>query len=232
MSRSVYPLRAAPLNLVGSANAAISPCALGRPLPALAKRCFDLVFATVAALLLALPLLVLVIAIWLESPANPFFIQERLGLRGKPFRLIKLRTMVPDAEQRRAEVEHLNESKPPLFKARNDPRLTRVGRVLRSTSLDELPQILNVIRGEMSIVGPRPRLPQEFAEVMDRPDIIRRLQVKPGLAGVWQVSGRAHNDFDRALALDLYYIDHWSFWFDLKLIARTFWVVVSARGAF
>ena len=199
---------------------------------AAAKRLFDLVVAGLALLVLLPLLLVLMAAIWIESPGNPIFVQRRLGQFGEPFPLLKLRTMVPDAERRRSEVEHLNESKPPLFKARNDPRVTRLGRLLRASSLDELPQIVNVIRGEMSLVGPRPRLPEEFAGLMDRPDIVRRLTAKPGLAGVWQVSGRAHNDFDEALALDLYYVDHWSFWYDLKLIALTFWVVVTAHGAY
>jgi lipopolysaccharide/colanic/teichoic acid biosynthesis glycosyltransferase len=195
------------------------------------KRMFDLVFGTVG-LLGVLPLaLVLVAAVYVESPGNPFFVQERLGQYGRRFRLFKLRTMVPDAERRRAEVEHLNESAAPLFKARNDPRITRLGRFLRSASLDELPQLINVVRGEMSLVGPRPRLPQELADVMDRPEIIRRLMVKPGLAGLWQVRGRSKNNFEQALTLDLYYIDHWSFWFDLKLIVKTFMVVLTGEGA-
>lgn len=203
-----------------------------RPGAMLTKRAFDLVVAGLALLALAPLLAALMAVIWFESPGNPIFSQERLGRSGRRFRLYKLRTMVADAEQRRAEVEHLNESKPPLFKARDDPRVTRIGRVLRAASLDELPQLLNVVKGEMSIVGPRPRLPEEFAEVMDRPDIVRRLSVKPGLAGVWQVRGRAHNDFDEALLLDLYYVDHWSFWFDLKLVFQTAWVVLTAHGAY
>src|SRR4030088_3312797 len=142
----------------------------------------------------------------------------------------KRRRMVPHAERRRAEIEHLNEARLPLFKVRNDPRVTRVGRILRATSLDELPQLLNVIRGEVSVVGPRPRLPEEF-DVRDAA-VERRLSVKPGLAGLWQVSGRASLNFDEALALDLEYIDTWSFWNDLKLIARTFWVVVTLHGAY
>jgi lipopolysaccharide/colanic/teichoic acid biosynthesis glycosyltransferase len=169
-------------------------------------------------------------AIILESPGNPIFVQERLGRDGKRFRLFKLRTMVRDAERRRAEVEHLNEALPPLFKVRNDPRVTRLGRILRATSLDELPQLINVIRGHMSIVGPRPRLPYEFS--MDDPAIRRRLSVKPGLAGLWQVSGRATLNFDEALALDLAYVENRSFWLDLKLIARTFWVVITLHGAY
>jgi lipopolysaccharide/colanic/teichoic acid biosynthesis glycosyltransferase len=194
------------------------------------KRIFDLLVATLA-MLVALPLLVaLVVAIVLESPGNPFFTQERLGLHGTRFRMLKLRTMVPNAEQRRAEIEHLNEALPPLFKVRHDPRVTRVGRVLRATSLDELPQLINVIRGEMSIVGPRPRLPHEFR--LDDARVIRRLSVKPGLAGLWQVSGRAKLNYDEALVLDLQYVDTWSFWLDLRLIARTFWVVLRLQGAY
>jgi len=197
-----------------------------------AKRAFDLVVGSLG-LLLTLPLLlILMAAVWIESPGNPIFVQERLGQFGRRFRLYKLRTMVPDAERRRAEVEHLNESVAPLFKAHNDPRVTRVGRFLRASSLDELPQLWNVVKGEMSIVGPRPRLPEEFKDVMQRPDIVRRFSAKPGLAGVWQVSGRADNNFDEALVLDLYYVDHWSFGFDLKLVLKTFLVVVTAHGAY
>jgi len=208
------------------------PVAPPRPIvsPAAIKRTFDLLTALLA-LFVALPFLaLLIVAIVLESPGNPFFVQERLGLDGKRFKLLKLRTMVPDAEKRRAEIEHLNEALPPLFKVRNDPRVTRIGRVLRATSVDELPQLINVIRGEMSVVGPRPRLPYEFR--LDAPGIARRLSVKPGLAGLWQVSGRAKLNYDEALRLDLQYIDTWSFWVDLKLIAKTFWVVVTLKGAY
>lgn len=194
------------------------------------KRAFDLVVGSLAVIAAAPLLLLLMVAIVLESPGNPIFAQERLGLNGKRFRLLKLRTMVADAEKRRAEIEHLNEALPPLFKVRNDPRVTRLGRILRATSLDELPQLINVVRGDMSIVGPRPRLPYEFS--MDDPAIQRRLSVKPGLAGLWQVSGRATLNFDEALALDLAYVENWSFWLDLKLIARTFWVVITLHGAY
>src|SRR6267143_1556724 len=150
------------------------------------KRAFDLVVGSLAVLVAAPLLLLLMVAIVLESQGNPIFAQERLGLNGKRFRLLKLRTMVADAERRRAQIEHLNEALPPLFKVRNDPRVTRLGRILRATSLDELPQLINVVRGDMSIVGPRPRLPHEFS--LDDPAIQRRLSVKPGLAGLWQVS--------------------------------------------
>jgi lipopolysaccharide/colanic/teichoic acid biosynthesis glycosyltransferase len=208
------------------------PVAPPRPLlnQAVIKRLFDVLTASLA-LLVALPFLVLlVIAVFVESPGNPFFAQERLGRHGKHFKMLKLRTMVPDAEKRRAEIEHLNEAKAPLFKVRNDPRVTRMGKVLRATSLDELPQLINVIRGEMSIVGPRPRLPFELS--LDDPAVKRRLSVKPGLAGLWQVSGRAKLNYDEALALDLQYVETCSFWLDLKLIARTFWVVLTLQGAY
>src|SRR5256712_1402989 len=179
----------------------LGPVAPPRPVFSLAaiKRPFDVVTASLA-LLVALPFLVLlVIAVVVESPGKPFFVQERLGIHGKRFKLLKLRTMVPDAERRRAEIEHLNEALPPLFKVRNDPPATRVARLLRATSLDELPQLINVIRGDMSIVGPRPRLPHEFS--LDDPSVIRRLTVKPGLAGLWQGRGRPPPHFDGAVRL-------------------------------
>jgi lipopolysaccharide/colanic/teichoic acid biosynthesis glycosyltransferase len=208
---------------------------LATPAPAfrwgdMVKRVFDLALATALFIALLPLLVVLVAAVCVESPGNPIFVQRRLGRNGKVFPMLKLRTMVPHAEHRRAEVEHLNEAKAPLFKCKNDPRVLRIGKILRATSLDELPQLLNVIRGQMSIVGPRPRLPQEFATVDAA--ITRRMSVKPGLAGLWQVSGRATLDFDEALALDLQYIDNRSFWYDLKLIARTLWVVITLQGAY
>jgi lipopolysaccharide/colanic/teichoic acid biosynthesis glycosyltransferase len=195
------------------------------------KRAFDLVVGTLF-LLLAVPLLAaLMLAIVIDSPgASPIFRQRRLGLDGRTFRMLKLRTMVPDAERRRAEVEHLNEARPPLFKARRDPRVTRVGRLLRATSFDELPQLVNVVLGHMSMVGPRPRLPYEF-DLSDRAQR-RRFCVKPGLAGLWQVSGRATLNFDEALALDLHYVDHWSFWWDLRLMVQTLLVVIGRHGAY
>jgi lipopolysaccharide/colanic/teichoic acid biosynthesis glycosyltransferase len=201
-----------------------------RPAGTVAKRVFDMVVATIALLVVLPVLVILMAAISLESPGSPIFVQERLGLNGQRFPMLKLRTMVRDAERLRSRVEHLNEARPPLFKVRNDPRVTRLGRILRKTSLDELPQLVNVIRGQMSIVGPRPRLPLEFAA--SSPAVARRLTAKPGLAGLWQVSGRAKLNFDEALALDLQYIDNWSFWLDLKLIARTLWVVLTLHGAY
>jgi lipopolysaccharide/colanic/teichoic acid biosynthesis glycosyltransferase len=194
------------------------------------KRAFDLGVGVLALLLAVLPLLVLMLGVIFESPGNPIFRQRRLGLNGKSFWMLKLRTMVPDAERRRAEVEHLNEAKEPLFKVRRDPRVTRMGRFLRASSLDELPQLVNVVFGDMSLVGPRPRLPAEFD--LSNPEHFRRFAVKPGLAGLWQVSGRATLNFEEALAIDLDYIDHWSFWWDLQLIWRTLLVVVQRQGAY
>jgi lipopolysaccharide/colanic/teichoic acid biosynthesis glycosyltransferase len=219
------------LNIVGDADfAPVQTVRVQHAAALVAKRSFDVVTATLA-LALVLPLLVLiVVAICIESPGNPIFRQERLGLHGKRFKMLKLRSMVPDAERRQAEVQHLNEALPPLFKAKHDPRVTRIGRILRATSLDELPQLINVIVGDMSVVGPRPRLPLEFSTTT--PAIVRRLSVKPGLAGLWQVSGRAKLNFDEALALDLQYVDNWSFSLDLRLIVQTIWVVLTLRGAY
>jgi len=202
---------------------------LSRP-SSITKRTFDIGFATVAFLALVPLLAVLCLLIVLESPGNPVFLQERVGFNGKRFRIVKLRTMVANAEDRRAEIEHLNEAQPPLFKVRKDPRITHIGRFLRATSLDELPQLLNVIVGQMSLVGPRPPLPHEVATYTATQ--ARRLTVIPGLTGLWQVSGRSECTFDELIALDLHYIDHWTFWLDLVLIARTFLVVITGRGAY
>src|SRR2546425_9359867 len=210
----------------------LGPVAPPRPVFSLAaiKRPFDVVTASLA-LLVALPFLVLlVIAIVVESPGKPFFVQERLGIHGKRFKLLKLRTMVPDAERRRAEIEHLNEALPPLFKVRNDPRVTRVGRLLRATSLDELPQLINVIRGDMSIVGPRPPLPDEVAQY--RPSDMIRLAVKPGLTCWWQVRGRSSIDFETWMAFDREYVYGLSFVVDVQILLRTAQAVLSARGAY
>ena len=193
------------------------------------KRAFDVVVSLLALAVAGPVLLVVMTLVWLESPAPPIFKQRRLGLGGREFSMFKVRTMVPNAESMRAQLEHLNEAAP-LFKITNDPRVTKVGRFLRATSLDELPQLLNVLRGEMSLVGPRPRLPSEFD--LSVPRQRHRFIVKPGLAGLWQVRGRARLGFDEALEIDLEYIRRWSFLFDLELILRTAWVVLTCRGAY
>jgi lipopolysaccharide/colanic/teichoic acid biosynthesis glycosyltransferase len=158
------------------------------------------------------------------------FVQNRVGLNGRPFALYKFRTMVPDAEARQAELLAKNEMQGPAFKLRDDPRVTPFGRWLRKTSLDELPQLWNVLRGEMSIVGPRPPIPTEVARYERA--WRRRLSVKPGLTCLWQVSGRNENpSFEDWMRQDLSYIDNWSLWLDLKIVFWTVPAVLFMRGA-
>jgi exopolysaccharide biosynthesis polyprenyl glycosylphosphotransferase len=193
------------------------------------KRALDVALSAIL-LILALPVvLAIAIAVKASSSGAVLFRQTRCGLNGRPFTLYKFRTMIPDAEERRAEVAHLNEMDGPVFKARNDPRVTRFGRLLRKFSLDELPQLWNVLKGDMSLVGPRPPIPEEVAryERWQR----RRLAMKPGLTCLWQISGRNQVDFDQWMKLDLAYIDNWSPWLDLKILLRTVPVVLSGRGA-
>lgn len=183
------------------------------------------------AVLCAAPLLLaLMVAIRLESAGSPIFKQVRVGRNGKEFTMLKLRTMQQSAEQTRAELLDANEADAVLFKMRNDPRTTRVGRVLRRYSLDELPQLINVVRGEMSLVGPRPALPHEVADYEH--DVRRRLAVKPGLTGLWQVSGRSDLPWEEAVRLDLRYVDNWTPGMDLEIIARTARAVVAHEGAY
>ena len=199
------------------------------------KRVLDLGLA-VSALVFLLPLLLIVgLLIRLDSPGPALFRQRRLGRGGKPFWIWKFRSMHVDAEARLADLERLNEAPGGvLFKMKADPRVTRVGRFLRRTSLDELPQLFNVLDGSMSLVGPRP-LPLRDCLLMrqiDESRYWRRLEAVPGLTGPWQVSGRSDTSLDRMLSLDLDYIDNWTFWRDVRLIARTFPVVVACRGAY
>ena len=178
--------------------------------------------------LLVLLLTALLVAVSSRGPV--LYRQVRCGLNGRRFTLYKFRTMVEGADAQLDEVAHLNEVSGPAFKARHDPRVTLVGRALRRLSIDELPQLVNVLRGQMSLVGPRPPLPEEVARY-ERWQL-RRLSMKPGLTGLWQVSGRAGlDDFDRWIALDLAYIDQWSLWLDLKILLQTIPAVLSARGA-
>lgn len=195
----------------------------------LLKRTLDIALASVL-LLLALPILgVLALLIRLSSNGAVLFRQKRCGRNGRLFTLYKFRTMIADAEERRREIEHLNEMNGPVFKARNDPRVTRFGRLLRKFSLDELPQLWNVLKGDMSLVGPRPPIPEEVAqyERWQR----RRLAMKPGLTCLWQISGRNELDFEQWMKLDLAYIDNWSPWLDIKILVRTVPVVLSGKGA-
>jgi exopolysaccharide biosynthesis polyprenyl glycosylphosphotransferase len=195
-----------------------------------AKRSFDVVVAS-AALLITFPLLAIAaIAIKLTSPGPVVFRQERVGRDGKPFKVMKLRTMVKNAEDLITELSDLNEADGPLFKIRNDPRITTVGRVLRKTSMDELPQLWNVLHGEMSLVGPRPALPNEVSAW--HADLHQRLRVQPGITGMWQVYGRSNSSFEDYERLDLYYVDNWSLVTDLVILFKTIPAVLMRRGAF
>jgi exopolysaccharide biosynthesis polyprenyl glycosylphosphotransferase len=193
------------------------------------KRALDLA-VSLFLFFVTLPIqLLAAIAIKLTSSGPVFFRQVRCGLNGRHFTLLKFRTMNAGAEQRLFEVSHLNEMSGPVFKMSKDPRLTMVGRILRRLSIDELPQLVNVIRGDMSLVGPRPPLPEEVAHY--QPWQRRRLSMNPGLTCLWQVSGRNEVDFDRWMALDLKYIDTWSPMLDLKILLKTVPAVLSGRGA-
>ncbi len=194
-----------------------------------AKRSFDIAGA-VGGLILAAPIMAAVaVAVKVDSRGTVLFRQVRVGRDSEPFEVLKVRTMVADAEDRLAELAELNEADGPLFKMANDPRITRVGRFLRVTSLDELPQLWNVLRGNMSLVGPRPALPHETEEWDAL--LTQRLRVTPGITGMWQVSGRSDSSFDDYTRLDLYYVDNWSLATDLAILAKTIPVVLFRRGA-
>ncbi len=192
------------------------------------KRLIDIVGATVGLIVLSPLLLATALAVRLRDGAPVLFRQTRVGLHGRHFTIVKFRTMDPDAEERLHEVAHLNERSGAAFKATDDPRLSRLGRTLRKTSIDELPQLWNVLRGQMSLVGPRPPLPSEVVEydIWHR----RRLSMKPGITGLWQVEMRHEPSFDRWVELDLTYIDRWTLWLDLRILLRTMPSVLMARG--
>jgi exopolysaccharide biosynthesis polyprenyl glycosylphosphotransferase len=193
------------------------------------KRVFDTVFSTLVLVALSPLLVAIAIAVKLDSPGPVFYTSERIGKKGVVFRCIKFRTMVRDAETRRAEVMHMNEREDVLFKISDDPRVTRLGRFLRKYSLDELPQFFNVLCGDMSIVGPRPPLAGEVRKY----DLshLRRLDVTPGITGLWQVQGRQDPSFASYVSLDVTYIDNWSVWLDFKIIMRTIAAVFAGTGS-
>jgi exopolysaccharide biosynthesis polyprenyl glycosylphosphotransferase len=195
-----------------------------------AKRVLDFSAALVLLILLAPVMALIAIVVRLDSHGSALFRQTRCGKNGRPFTFLKFRGMVADAEERLAEIEHLNEAQGPIFKIREDPRVTRVGRFIRRTSLDELPQLWNVLRGEMSLVGPRPPIPSEV--VRYEPWQRNRLGSTPGITGLWQVSGRSELSFDDMVRLDVEYIERWTFWLDLQILFRTVATVISARGAY
>ncbi|GAA5082026.1 sugar transferase [Thermocatellispora tengchongensis] len=194
------------------------------------KDLFDRVSALAALLLLALPLLVIALVIRATSEGPALFRQTRVGVNGREFQLFKFRTMVKDAERMKADLAGSNEFDGVLFKMRNDPRITRIGFFLRRYSLDELPQLLNVLRGEMSLVGPRPPLPEEVAQY--GADVRRRLVVKPGMTGLWQVSGRSDLTWEESVRLDLRYVENWSLVLDLQILWKTWSAVARGEGAY
>lgn len=194
-----------------------------------AKRSIDLVLGTLL-LLLALPCIVVAaLAIVVFEGGAPFFAQERIGRNGRHFRMYKLRTMVEGAHEMREDIAHLNEADGPVFKIRNDPRCHPLGRFLRRTSIDELPNFVNVIRGEMSLVGPRPALPSEIERYDEF--ALRRLSVPQGVTGLWQIGGRSSLSFSQWMALDNRYVDEWTPLRDLAIVIRTIPVVLRRDGA-
>jgi lipopolysaccharide/colanic/teichoic acid biosynthesis glycosyltransferase len=196
----------------------------------LAKRAFDVVVGAPLLLLFSPILALAAVAVKIEDRGPVLYRSRRVGLRESVFGCLKLRTMRVGADQEQEALEQANEAQGALFKIRDDPRLTRVGRVLRRFSLDELPQLVNVLRGDMSLVGPRPLPERDFA-LLD--DVHRqRYLVLPGMTGLWQVSGRSELSFDELVRLDFYYIEVWSIWLDLVILARTVPAVVSRRGAY
>ncbi|RNI21208.1 sugar transferase [Flexivirga caeni] len=202
-----------------------------RGMKAVTKTVFDRVVASILLLLLSPVFLVVALLIKLRDGGAVLFRQSRVGIDGRDFTMLKFRSMVPDAEARLADVrESADDGNGVLFKRRDDPRVTPVGRVLRRYSLDELPQLINVVRGDMSIVGPRPPLRSEVDEYGS--DAVRRLRVKPGLTGLWQVSGRSDLPWDESIRLDLRYVDNWSMFLDLQILWRTARAVTHGTGAY
>lgn len=194
------------------------------------RRAQDVFFSLLALIVLAVPMAIVALVIWADSPgASPIFSQDRVGRDGKIFKFYKFRSMIPNAEARLKDVLAQNEMDGPVFKMKNDPRITRVGRFIRRTSIDELPQLINILKGDMSIVGPRPALPREVAQYTDYER--QRLYVTPGLTCYWQVQpNRNELTFDQWMELDLKYIHDRNFWLDWKLIFQTVGVVFRMYG--
>ena len=196
----------------------------------LIKRAMDIVLSLGLIIALTPVFLIVALLIKLTSPGTVFFVQKRLGLNKRMFDMYKFRTMAPDAEKKQAELEQLNEVKGAAFKIKNDPRITPMGKFLRKTSIDELPQLFNVLKGYMSLVGPRP-LPVRDYEGFDQDWHRRRFSVRPGITCLWQISGRSDISFDRWMELDMEYIDNWSLWLDFKILLGTIPAVLKGSGA-
>ena len=198
--------------------------------PHLCKRALDVAVSLTAMLALLPVFLLAALVVKLTSPGPAFFVQDRVGLNKRRFRLYKFRTMAADAAERQREIEHLNEASGPVFKIRNDPRLTPMGKLLRKTSIDELPQLFNVLKGDMSLVGPRP-LPVRDCQGFNQDWQRRRFSVRPGITCLWQVNGRSAVPFEKWMELDMQYIDQWSLGLDFKILAKTIPAVIKGAGA-
>lgn len=195
------------------------------------KRIIDIVGASVAIVVLAPVALLAAMAIKLTSNGPVLYLSKRVGQNGIPFEFYKFRSMKTDAHETRTEFLHLNEAQEgPIFKIRRDPRSTPIGRVLRKSSIDEIPQFINVLRGDMSLVGTRPPIPEEVDQYSDWE--MQRLSIKPGITGIWQVSGRSEIPFDRWVEMDLTYICDWSLWLDFRIMLKTIPAVMSGKGAY
>lgn len=225
-----FPAQRVRMNLVNNVPLLVFEPVAREESALLAKRIFDIV-VTLAAMPLLIPIFLLTaIAIKIEDPGPVFFTQDRVGLHKRLFKMYKFRSMVVDAEAKMKEVEHLNEATGPNFKIKHDPRVTRVGQFIRKTSIDELPQLFNVLLGDMSLVGPRPMSIRDV-QLFDQGVQRKRFSVRPGITCLWQVSGRSDLEFDDWLRLDLEYIQQWSFWLDIKILFKTVFVVLAAKGA-
>ena len=201
-----------------------------KPAYSVCKRILDIFGAVIGLIILFVPLLIVALIVVIDSPgASPIYVQERIGKNGRKFKFYKFRTMVPNAEQMLEALLEKNEMDGPAFKIKNDPRITRVGRILRKTSIDELPQLWNVLRGDMSLVGPRPPLPREVEQYT--PYQLQRLSVTPGLTCYWQIQPQRNSlTFDEWLAWDLKYISERSFWTDVKILFKTVGAVLGLEG--
>jgi exopolysaccharide biosynthesis polyprenyl glycosylphosphotransferase len=198
--------------------------------PLLIKRALDITISLVLIIILSPIFFIIFLLVKITSSGPAFFVQERVGFHKRRFRLYKFRTMISDAEQKLSKLEHLNEVSGPVFKIMDDPRITPLGKFLRKTSIDELPQLFNVLKGDMSLVGPRP-LPVRDYNGFDQDWHRRRFSVRPGITCLWQVSGRCNISFEKWMELDMEYIDHWSLWLDFKILAKTIPAVLNGSGA-
>jgi len=224
-----FPSRAQDVDLEDSSQV-LAAGGSAEPFPAMIKRMLDCLFSAVLLVLLAPLLLTIGVLVRLTSPGPVFFRQTRVGLNKRQFSIFKFRTMVANAEQLQDELLNLNEMTGPVFKITKDPRVTPLGRVLRKTSIDELPQLFNVLKGDMSLVGPRAMSLRDY-QLFDQDWQRRRFSVKPGITCLWQIHGRNAVPFEKWMELDMQYIDKWSLWLDFKILARTVPAVLRGTGA-